>query len=367
MKITLKRNEETLELIKAMASRNKDVSYQAQFTLAEFIAKVLAEVIEQAPVLSNLFTTLTYNADDNPSIPLDLYYDISDDNYIQIWTQQVPGGLPSNFMQPPTAEMKFTVVPLESEVSFDRKHAARCRLDVVGKSFAKLAQEILLQQERNATTMIMGTLAGASTNSQAHVFRAATAGAFTPNDLNDLLVRADRINTSWYGGTQVGADRGVTDLLVSPEIVGKIRKMAFNAVSTDGNNLPGTDNFRDAIYKSAGTPTFYGINIIKVKELGVGQRYNTVFDTAAGATNYTDFTGGGSAAFNGSTTEVLVGLDRTRESLLKAIAVDSDTDSSLMLEPSDEYVKRQRKIGFYGAMEEGRMIIDQRVLQGLIV
>ena len=72
MNITLKRTDEQVELIKAMASRNRDVAYAAQVALAEFIGPVLAEVINNAPTISNLFTPLQYNSDDNPSIPLDL-------------------------------------------------------------------------------------------------------------------------------------------------------------------------------------------------------------------------------------------------------------------------------------------------------
>ena len=71
MKISLKRTPEQVELIKAMASRNRAVAYEAQVALAEFIGPVLAEVINNAPTVGNLFTTLTYDWDDNPSLPLD--------------------------------------------------------------------------------------------------------------------------------------------------------------------------------------------------------------------------------------------------------------------------------------------------------
>ena len=37
MKITLKRTQEQLELVKAMASKNREVAYEAQMALAEFI------------------------------------------------------------------------------------------------------------------------------------------------------------------------------------------------------------------------------------------------------------------------------------------------------------------------------------------
>ena len=55
MKITLKRTPEQIELIKAMASKNRAVASEAQTALAEFIGPVLAEVINNAPTLSNLF------------------------------------------------------------------------------------------------------------------------------------------------------------------------------------------------------------------------------------------------------------------------------------------------------------------------
>ena len=64
MKITLKRTDEQVELIKAMGSRNRETAYAAQIALAEFIGPVLAEVINNATTISNLFTPLQYNADE---------------------------------------------------------------------------------------------------------------------------------------------------------------------------------------------------------------------------------------------------------------------------------------------------------------
>ena len=58
MKISLKRTDEQVELVKAMGSRNKDTAYAAQVALAEFIGPVVSEVINNAPTVSNLFTPL---------------------------------------------------------------------------------------------------------------------------------------------------------------------------------------------------------------------------------------------------------------------------------------------------------------------
>ena len=80
MKITLKRTEEQVELVKAMASKDRNVAYEAQMALAQFIGPVLAKVINQAPTLSNLFSNFAFSADESPSIPMDLYYDITDED-----------------------------------------------------------------------------------------------------------------------------------------------------------------------------------------------------------------------------------------------------------------------------------------------
>ena len=74
-----------------------------------------------------------------------------------------------------------------------------------------------------------------------------------------------------------------------------------------------------------------------------------------------------SSAFNGATEEIVIGIDRTRDSLLRAVAVDSDTGSDLSLEADDQFVNRQKRIGYFGDMEEGIMILDVRALIGLII
>ena len=199
MKITLKNTPEQVELVKAMASRNRDVAYEAQTALAEFIGPVLAEVINNAPALSNLFTTLQYNADDNPSIPLDLYFDISDEDYVQVYSQSRAGGLPTSEVLPTSAELKIATYSLDSAVSFDRRYAAKSRMDVVAKTMTRVAQEILLKQNTISANVIMKALANATTNGFSHVIGAQSADRFTLADLNALLTRSKRITTSFVG------------------------------------------------------------------------------------------------------------------------------------------------------------------------
>jgi hypothetical protein len=371
MKISLKRTPEQVELIKAMASRNRSVAYEAQVALAEFIGPVLAEVINNAPTLSNLFTTLQFNADDNPSIPLDLYYDITDEDYVKVYSTAAAGGLPQNQVLPTASEMKIATYSLDSAISFDRRYAAKSRMDVVSKTFTRLAQEVLLKQERISANLIMGSLADASTNSLDHVIRCNTDGRVVLDDFNKLLTRAKRINTSWAKGTPANrSGRGVTDLIVSPEVVQELRAMAYNPINTAGSNtdIAATDKVRDGVYDSAGIPEFYGISIMEINELGAAQKFNDIFDAAAGSSTYSNPAGSDDFVFNGAAAkdEIIVGLDRSRDSLIRAVAVDAENSAEFNLVADDQYSVRQNKIGYYGGLEEGRMVLDDRALVGLI-
>lgn len=374
MKITLKRTPEQIELVKAMASRNRTVAYEAQVALAEFIGPVLAEVINNAPTISNLFTSLQFNADDNPSIPLDLYYDINDEDYVKVYSQSHAGGLPTNQVLPTASELKVATYSLDTAVSFDRRYAAKSRMDVVSKTFTRVAQEILAKQETTSASLVMGSLADAETNSTKHVRASSTATGkrFLLDDINKMMTLSKRINGSFLGGTPAaGQARGITDLIVSPEVVEELRSMAYNPINTKGSPAGGTasdgiaatDELRNAVYNSAGLPEFYGISIMEILELGVGKKFTSLFSTAAGSTDY-------GAAGDGqwdTTDDLVVGLDRSRESLVRAVAVDADNGGEFNLIADDQYSIRQNKIGYFGSLEEGRIVLDDRALVGIIV
>lgn len=399
MNITLKRTEEQVELIKAMASKNRNVAHEAQAAAAEFIAPVLAEVINNAPSLSNMFTSFSFNEDDNPSIPLDLYHDITDTDYISIYVQNVPGGLPSNSIMPSHSELKFTTYRLETALDFDRRYAARSRLDVVSKTFSRLAQELMLKQEATSANLILGVLAAAQTNSKDHVVESHNQGQFLLADVNKLITHAKRINTAWNKGTPVTKNRGVTDLLISPEVMGEIRAMAYNPIntrgletnltgtidgtpgaagdasigdgvtvnSTGGGVIPATDEMRNALYKNAGASELYGLSFTELNELGQEQKFNGVFATLDGAGSSNKGWGGGAFSNGSGGDQLIIGIDRSRESLMRAIAVDSETGAELNLAADDQYTVRQQKIGYYGSIEEGRMVVDSRALTGIVM
>lgn len=349
MNITLKRTEEQVELVKAMASRNRDVAYEAQQALAEFIGPVLAEVVDNAPSLSNLFTPFQFNADDSPSIPLDLYHDVTDDDYIKVYSSNSAGGLPSSHVTPTHSELKLATYRLESAVDFDKRYASRSRLDVVSKSLTRMAQEILLQQENASASLLFGTI---SDEKDKLLIASTQANRLMLHDFNVLMTKMKRNNPSWSGGTPENG-RGMTDLLVSPEIVQSLREMSYNPVNTKDSNgaatsagnppIAGTDSMRDTVYNNAGLPEFYGVSIMELYELGEGQKYQKVAKKLG---------------LQASADDIVVGLDRSRESMLRAVAVDAESGTTLSVNADDQYVGRSKKIGYYAELEEGRTVIN---------
>jgi hypothetical protein len=377
MKITLKNTPEQVELIKAMASRNRSVAYEAQTALAEFIGPVLAEVINNAPALSNLFTTLQYNADDNPSIPLDLYFDVTDEDYVQVYSQSRAGGLPTSEVLPTSAELKIATYSLDSAVSFDRRYAAKSRMDVVAKTMTRVAQEILLKQNTISANVILKALADASTSGLTHVFESNSPTRFVLADLNSMITRSKRIVSSFVGGTpDARSGRGITDILCSPEIVEELRAIAYNPINTKGAPVGGTDAVRTAdsiveqAYNAAGAPEFYGINVIELNEFGganLAGKFDNVFKTHAGATVYAKADGTTGSDFVAATDQLVVGIDRSRESLVRPVAIDAENGGEFNLIADDQYSIRQNKIGYFGSLEEGRICLDDRAMVGTIV
>ncbi|NBV99977.1 MAG: hypothetical protein EBR67_10850, partial [Proteobacteria bacterium] len=148
MKIKLKNTPEQVELVKAMGSRDTTVAREASEAFAAFIGPVISKVLMQAGTASAIYTDAPYDEDDNPSLPLDLWFDQNQD-YVTVWSQSVAGGLPSSTVEG-FSELKVSTYRLDSAVSFLKRYARRGRLDVISKAVERMSNEVLVKQERNA-------------------------------------------------------------------------------------------------------------------------------------------------------------------------------------------------------------------------
>ena len=306
MKLKLKNTPEQVELIKAMGSKNPDVSRPATEAFAAFIGPVVQQVLQQANTAAYIYTDVEYDEDDNPSYPLDLFYDQNGkEPYTTIWQQTMAGGLPSSQIAG-NAELKVSTYKLDSAISFLKKYARKSRLDVVSKGIERMANEILVKQDRNAWAVILRGLAEA---------------------------------------------KGITDLFVSAEVVEDIRAISYNPFSDTAEQVG--DGVKDEMYRTAGFGNLFGVNIVDLYEFGSGQKYNTL---------YTSTVCGGTLAAG---QQIMVGVDRSVEAFVRPVARNSETGGTFTALPDDQYAMRQDKVGFYGGVEEGRVLLDARAICGL--
>ncbi len=380
MKITIKRTEDQLALVRAMGSNNREEAYEAQAAVADLLGPVVSEVINNAPTVGNLYTSLSYGEDDNPSLPLDLFHDITDEDYIQVYSQQVAGGLPYSQVFPAHNELKFSTYTLDSALAFDRKYVRKARLDVVSKTFTRMAQEVLLKQTKTAFNVLATALVkgqGTSATAGSQIIGSTTENRFVLDDFNRLITKSKRINSSFNGGTPVGGVKsGITDLLVSPEMVEQLRSMAYNPINTidaDGGTASAADGqvapdvLRQELFSAAGLPSFYGINIMEINQMGINQTFNKLFAAVVTAEGATVVGGGNTGTFSQTADEIVIGIDRSKDALIRPVVIGEGSPSELQVLVDDQFSVRQNKIGYYGKVEEGRICIDDRALIGLAV
>lgn len=373
MKLKLKETPEQIELIRAMGSKNRVVAEQAQEAFAAFIGPVAQKVLMQAGTTGMIYKDFTYDEDDSPSIPLDLYYGTNVD-HVQVWTQNIAGGLPSSHVAG-MQELKISTFRLDSAVNVLKKYARRARLDVISAAISRMINEVLVKTERNGWAVLLKSVGEASTlvngTATKHSIASTTQNILQIDDFNRLLTLSKRLNASFTGGTAESVySNGITDLFISPEMKEQIRAFAYQpmntrsgAVATSGATaVPLPDSVREEIYRAVGTQEIYGIGLHELNELGITQKYNVLF----GAYATTGIANGG-GNFNTATDEILVGIDLTKDALVSPIAKNADNGATFTASPDDQWVSRSEKLGWVGAVERGFAQIDSRSVCSLIV
>jgi len=385
MKLKLKNTPEQVELVKAIGSRDTTVSREASEAFAAFLGPVIQKVLLTAGTASQIYVDSEFDEDDSPSYPLDLHYG-EGEGYVTVWSQHMAGGLPTSQVEG-MKEVKIATYRLDSAVSFNKRYARRARLDVVSKAIERMANEVLIKQERNAWAVVLKALAEAYTNSLNH-FVVAGANGFDLDVLNKAMTLNTRINESFSGHTPIAPySNGITDLYVSPEVKEKIRGFAYNPMYTSASTtqaLP--DNIREDIYRQAGMANIYGVNIHEMVELGVGKKYVSLFETLApaseSANSSTDMfsllnidngaNDAGGTDWTAGSRDLAIGVDNSRGAFIRPVARqwDSGGDGTFRALPDEQfnmYGSRVEKTGFYGFLEEGRICIDARAIMGVIL
>lgn len=378
--ISIKRTPEQVALIKKMGSKNKAEAAAAQEAFANFIGDVILVVVETAPVISNLYTNKPYTENTAPSLPLDVLWDVRNAGYLQVWTQTIAGGLPTNFVHG-LDELMVSTYDLLSAVSFGKKWAREARLDVVAAVMERMAQEILVKQEYNGASIMLNAAATAVQQGTGNyqVIRSNTQGQVSMGDFNRWNTLMARSRPSWVGGSPVG-NNFLTDIAGSPEFMEQIRALAYQPVNTYAGSvatqgataLAAPENIRQEVWKTAGLTTFFGTNLTNVFLMGINKtsptipNYNDLFGQWAGANAYQGYGQSGTAVFSPTTEEVTVGLNLSNPNVLVRLVQETEGGGRLTVSPSDEYPLRVDKLGFVAGVTEGRAMLDQRSVSSLV-
>jgi hypothetical protein len=370
--ITLKNDNEQVELIKALASKDPAKAMQARMAFAAAVGPLIQQVINFAPGFANMYTRLSFNENQSPEIDLAQYYDIKQMEFLKIWSQRIAGGLPSNEL-PGSEVLKFTTYRLESALSVLVKFAKQGRIDSVQQGLNFLAQNFLVKKDQDAAFVALTALAQSETNDglndRKHVIRTNTANNIVLADFLALGTLSSRILSSWNGGSAIGTmGNGITDMVFSAEGIEKLKSISFNPVNTVGTltNIPAHEDLRKQLFEGGGAMSFYNVAIQQNNLLGVGREYNTLFDVAAASTLYPGYGNSGTAVFDGATEEIAFGVNLAAPGLFQPIVTDGDTGSEVTMAPDDQYVSRQKKIGFTAEVEQGFIQTDARTTVGLI-
>ena len=361
-----------MEIFRAIASKDKQKSMEAQEALAALVGPVVDQVLNQAATSNAIYKKISYTmGGEVPSIPIDTWFG-NTEGALLVWSENTSGGLASQLVHG-ADEYRFTTHTFTSAVSFLKKYVENGRLDVLSKGIERLAEEVLLKTEYAKWYVLLAALAGASAaDGLTHIIQANIAGTLTISDLNRLMTTAKRIRKSWAGGTPMSKPgRGVTDLFVSPEIIEDIRAMSYNPMNstvgkttatpgsgTDNPGLALPDSMRLDAWNSGGDASFLGVRFHELLEFGVAQQYSQLFDQVYS----------GTPTFAQATQEFVLGVDSSVDSAILVEATDADYSTAFVAEADDQFsFKRSGKVGWYGGITQGAMVADTKALTAIIV
>lgn len=358
-------------LLRACASKDRTVALDAQQSFASLLTSSLSQVIEQVSTTALIFGEAERytRASGPPSIPIETYFGVGE-GYMDIWSNGMPGGLASNHISG-AEDYRFQTFNLDSAIDWNIKYAEAARLPVIAKGIQRLMQEVLLKSNFygwQALSIAIGKAryAGAPNVMASTAKLAGATRKFQLDDVSRMITKLQRLNASWAGGTPIAQETGLTDLFVSPEAMEEVRRFVYNPQNTTA--IPDTtestvlglpDEMRMDVYRNIGATEIFGIRLHTLYELGVNGVYTNLLKTV-----YTP--AGTDPTFNPGLEDVVIGLDLSAGAFARVLMEDDENGDTFNLEVDDQYTKRSRRFGYFGGIEEGYLVGNDRAAIALV-
>lgn len=311
-------DQEMKKILQATVSDDLHVAHQAHIQLAAALRLPLKQGVMPGNNIAGIFIEEAFEPGVAPEYPLDFLSPGNEKNHVA-WTVPNTGDIPHNYV-----EGSYLMVPtyeIATSINWSRKYARDARWPVVGRAM-KTASGAMQRKKNDDGWHVIIT---AASNRGISVYDdTATAGLFTKR----LIALAKTTMRRQSGGNSTSVNQGkLTHVALSPEALEDIRSWDLTQVD---------DMTRREIFLAGegemSLTKIFGVSLMDIDELGVGQSYQKYYtDTLA-------------ATIPGSKNEIAVGLDL------------SGNDSFFMpyrVQPDGERIAMQHRITLIERNEDG--------------
>lgn len=327
MSYTERPSDEFISLYKKTGDNDQNVAYAAQREFAQALETPLRKGVLIGNIRGDIFETINVEPGSSTEYPLDMISPGLEGEHVA-YTNPGHGRIPER-----AVESDYVMIPtysITSSIDYLLRYAREARWDIASRAAQVMEAGFTKKMNDDA----WHTLLAAGVDRNILVYDGdAPAGMFTKR-LVSLMQTVMRRNA---GGNTGSANRGrLTDMYVSPEALEDVRNWGFDQIA---------DVDRSRIYNTDGespVTNIFGVKLHDLDELGEGQEYQNFF---------TDVLGGSVEA---SDKELVVGLDQST----------NDSFIMPMKQPlqvfEDPVLHRQQRVGYYGWMELGFGVLDNR-------
>jgi len=306
-------------LLRATAS-NDAVGIEHRVALAQSLSAAWKAGVLEPDTLAGIFTRVALEVGANAKFPLDFYGPAKQDQYRAV-TMPKEGAIPNQVIE--GDELIVPTYKITNSIGWALDYARDSRWDIIARAMEVFTNGFVQKVNRDGWHVLLACAKSNSVISDS----AATAGAFTKKLLIDMQVAIKRLTG--------GRNSKLTDLYLSPEALGDIRD--FSTTVVDDVTL------RTLLFAGVDSvPSFFGVRLNELEELGVSQEYQTYLTSTL------------KASMAASDTEFCVGLDlQNRDSFVMPVR----EDMSMFDDPT---LHRSAQAGVYGWMELGFAALDTR-------
>jgi len=321
--------DEQIALLRATASDNMDEAIAAQRALAAALTEPLRQGIFDEDNLAGIFERMVLAPGAQANFQLDFVKPGEEDLNFTAVTLPKQGRIPERHVE--GDELWVPTFRISNSIDWSLRYARDARFDVVARALDvyRMGFTRKINEDGWHTLLAAADARGLVVNDPI-----AQNGQFTKELISKMMTAMTR---NAGGNGQAGK---LTDVYLSMEAIEDIR--AWDITEVD-------DVTRRDILQSAGSNmlSLYGVRIHPMTEFGVGQEYQLYLTTVLGRSV---------TAVDAGDAEFAVGLDlSTNDSFVQPIRQELQTFE-------DPALHRQQRAGFYGWLEHGYAVLDNRRL-----